>query len=173
MTFAGTFLSGETERRVSATLRDGVLRGTLDGKPFEHEARAEAGAVHLRIDGRWRRAVVARDGARVLVHLEGRVHELRVPGAGGGRRGAARRHLAADDPWVVSPMTGTVNRVPVAPGEEVEKGATLAVVEAMKIQFVVRAPCRARVGAVKVKPGDPVELNQVLVEFERREEKPR
>ncbi len=63
-------------------------------------------------------------------------------------------------------MTGVVASVPVKAGDAVPAGGTLVVVEAMKMQFVVRAPRAVVVKSVAAVAGKPVEIGAVLVEFE-------
>lgn len=66
-----------------------------------------------------------------------------------------------------SPVNGLVVRVDVQPGQAVEPEQVLLVVEAMKMETGVAAPRAGTVKAVHVKPGDPVKLNQPLVELEK------
>jgi biotin carboxyl carrier protein len=169
--FTGLLREGDRDHAVSLTLRDGELRGTHDGHalaPMRAERRD--GGVLLGRGREFARAVVARDGERILVHLHGRVHEFALVDATRRARDAGgRRHHAGDEPWAASPMTGVVSSVAVAPGDAVAAGGTLAVVEAMKMQFVVRAPREVVVKAVRAAAGEPVEIGAVLVEFEEPE----
>lgn len=168
MNFTGSFRDGGADHEVSLTLRDGVLRGTHNGHPI-HDMAVErrGGGILLGRGAEFARILVARDGDRFLVHLNGHVHDLVMVDAAARRRGKGGRRLhAGDEPWAASPMTGTVAAVPVKPGDSVPAGGTLAVVEAMKMQFVVRAPRAVVVKAVKAVPGRPVEIGAVLVEFE-------
>ncbi len=64
---------------------------------------------------------------------------------------------------ITSPLTGRVQKVHVQEGEQVEEGAPLVTVEAMKMEYHLTAPAPARVEAVPVKEGDLVDLGQVLV----------
>jgi biotin carboxyl carrier protein len=165
--FTGTFREGDREHAVSLTLRDGVLRGTHNGAPVPDLRVERRGGGLLLARGRESsRVLVARDGSRVLVHLDGRVHELEIADLTSKRREkAGKRHHAGDEPFVASPMTGTVMQVPVKAGDAVAAGGTLAVVEAMKMQFVVRAPRAVVVKAVRVAAGQSVDIGGVLVEF--------
>ena len=52
-----------------------------------------------------------------------------------------------------APMPGTVLRVEVAPGDEVDAGRTLVVLEAMKMELAVSSPATGVVSAVHVSPG--------------------
>jgi acetyl-CoA/propionyl-CoA carboxylase biotin carboxyl carrier protein len=63
---------------------------------------------------------------------------------------------------LTSPMPGTVLAVHVSPGESVDPGQPLLVVEAMKMEHVISAPSAGTVTEVLVKPGDPVVLDQPL-----------
>ena len=64
------------------------------------------------------------------------------------------------------PMPGLVISIAVAQGQEVKAGDTLAVVEAMKMENVLRAERDSVVKAVKVKPGDSLAVDAVILEFE-------
>ncbi len=67
---------------------------------------------------------------------------------------------------VLSPMPGLVVDIPVTPGQEVKSGETVAIIEAMKMQNILKAERDGKVKAVKAKAGDPVAADDVLVEFE-------
>ncbi len=67
---------------------------------------------------------------------------------------------------VLSPMPGLVVDIPVAEGQEVKSGETVAIIEAMKMQNILKAERDGKVKAVKAKAGDPVAADDVLVEFE-------
>jgi len=75
--------------------------------------------------------------------------------------------VAADTSKLVqSPMPGLVVAIPVAVGQEVKTGETVAVIEAMKMQNILKAERDGVVKAVSAKAGDPVAADDVLVEFE-------
>jgi acetyl/propionyl-CoA carboxylase alpha subunit len=67
---------------------------------------------------------------------------------------------------VTAPMPGTVIRVEVEPGDEVEARRPLVVLEAMKMEIPVHSPFGGRVTAVHVSPGDHVAGGTLLVELE-------
>jgi acetyl/propionyl-CoA carboxylase alpha subunit len=68
-------------------------------------------------------------------------------------RPAAARSGPAASGQVLAPMGGKVLEVHVAPGDAVEPGQLLFLLESMKMQFEISAPGRARVAAVLVQPG--------------------
>ena len=63
------------------------------------------------------------------------------------------------------PMPGLVMSIAVAAGQEVKTGDTLAVVEAMKMENVLRAERDGTVKKIHVKPGDSVAVDAVILEF--------
>ncbi|MEH6699783.1 MAG: acetyl/propionyl/methylcrotonyl-CoA carboxylase subunit alpha [Brevundimonas sp.] len=67
---------------------------------------------------------------------------------------------------IQSPMPGLVVAVPVTMGQEVKEGETVAIIEAMKMQNILKAERDGVVKTVGAKAGDPVAADDVLVEFE-------
>ncbi|MDZ4052147.1 MAG: biotin/lipoyl-containing protein, partial [Phenylobacterium sp.] len=75
--------------------------------------------------------------------------------------------VAADTSKLIqSPMPGLVVAIPVAVGQEVKTGETVAINEAMKMQNILKAERDGVVKAVSARAGDPVAADDVLVEFE-------
>lgn len=67
---------------------------------------------------------------------------------------------------VMSPMPGTIVSVNVKPGDTVEDGQELLVIEAMKMQNQLKSERSGKVKSVSVKSGDAVPVDHVLIEFE-------
>ena len=68
-----------------------------------------------------------------------------------------------------APGAGKVIAVEVGAGQSVRQGDSLLVVEAMKLETPVRAPCHGVVREVRVAPGALVQTRQVLVIIEPSE----
>jgi propionyl-CoA carboxylase alpha chain len=66
---------------------------------------------------------------------------------------------------VLCPMPGLVVDIAVAPGQEVKAGETLAVVEAMKMENVLRAERDGVIKAIFAKKGDSLAVDAVIMEF--------
>jgi propionyl-CoA carboxylase alpha chain len=67
---------------------------------------------------------------------------------------------------LLCPMPGQVVRIDVAEGDVVEAGQALAIVEAMKMENVLRAEKRAKIARVHVAPGAVLAVDEVMMEFE-------
>lgn len=66
---------------------------------------------------------------------------------------------------VTSPMPGLVFKIGVAIGQQVAKDQELLVLEAMKMESPVYAPCAGTVASILVKEGDAVSEGQVLIQL--------
>ena len=65
-----------------------------------------------------------------------------------------------------APMPGLVLSIMVQPGDTVVKGDGLMVLEAMKMENIIRTPADGIVRSLEVEKSDAVEKNQVLIKFE-------
>ena len=75
------------------------------------------------------------------------------------------KKLSDSEKAVRCPMPGLVVSLAVSEGQEVKAGETLAVVEAMKMENILRAERDGTIGKIRVKPGDSVAVDAVLMEF--------
>ncbi|MBK5285563.1 MAG: biotin/lipoyl-binding protein [Bacteroidia bacterium] len=67
---------------------------------------------------------------------------------------------------VKAPMPGLVLRVMVEGGQQIKKGDALVVLEAMKMENILKSPADAVVKKISVSKGDKVEKNQVMMVME-------
>ena len=67
---------------------------------------------------------------------------------------------------LLCPMPGVVMEIAVKEGDTVEAGQTLAVIEAMKMENVLKAETKATVKSIPVKAGDSLAVDAVIMEFE-------
>jgi 3-methylcrotonyl-CoA carboxylase alpha subunit len=147
---------------------NGRLRLRLDDRETVVEVLSERnGKIRAVVDGQAVTAGLAFDGLDVLVSLGGEIHRLAKPpppdadGAGPGGADAPGSSLTA-------PMPGTVVKVLVGEGDEVEAGQLLLVLEAMKMEQPVAAPHAGRVASLPYGEGALVPGGAVLAEIEER-----
>ncbi|MBD8678859.1 acetyl-CoA carboxylase biotin carboxylase subunit [Sphingomonas sp. CFBP 13720] len=164
---------------------------TLAGQSFAVSVDGYDGGALVHIDDappldvvlRWRpsqRVVVARiDGDEVAVRIARRIGGWRLT-----TRGAAHdvrvlpahvapltRHMIEKVPpdtsrLLLCPMPGLLTRLEVGAGDRVEAGQPLAVVEAMKMENILRAERPGVVATVHHAPGDSLAVDAVILEFE-------
>ena len=67
--------------------------------------------------------------------------------------------------FLICPMPGLLTRLDVDAGDRVEAGQPLAVVEAMKMENILRAEKSGMVKAVNARPGDSLAVDAVILEF--------
>ena len=133
--------------------------GTIPGTPLRHLLLGDQ-SLTLAIEpggrGKWH---LARHGERREVEVvDERTRHIRsLTGQGTQARGPAQLR---------APMPGLVARVLVEPGQRVEAGAGVVVLEAMKMENELRAAQGGVVRSLTVRPGQAVEKGQVLVQFD-------
>ncbi|HCN83175.1 MAG TPA: acetyl-CoA carboxylase biotin carboxyl carrier protein subunit, partial [Sphingobacteriaceae bacterium] len=64
-----------------------------------------------------------------------------------------------------APMPGMVLKIIVQEGQEVKKGDNLLILEAMKMENIIKSPADLTILSLKIKSGDKVEKNQILIMF--------
>ena len=107
-------------------------------------------------------AHVARDGESRWVSIQGRAYRLeRISQDSRERRTASH----AGDDTIIAAMPGQVRAVLVSVGEQVTRGQTLILLEAMKMEMRVSAPQDGTVLNVPVSEGEVVERGQLLIEL--------
>lgn len=158
---------GEEECRVEAERsRGGAMKLRLDGREATVEVLSvENSEIQARLDGRYVTGGFVVDGAEVLVSLDGESYRLSKPSppdvddmeSGG---------TAAGDASLTAPMPGTVVKVLVNEGDEVEEGQLILVLEAMKTEHSVAAPRDGAISSLPYGEGDSVSGGAVLVELE-------
>ena len=67
---------------------------------------------------------------------------------------------------IKAPMPGKVLSIDVQQGDQVQKGDTLLVLEAMKMENEIKAPIQGRVKTIQVELGQTIEKQTLLVELE-------
>jgi propionyl-CoA carboxylase alpha chain len=120
------------------------------------------------IDERRRVVQVARTGREWLLTTRGAAHRVSVM-----PRHVAEltRHMIEKVPpdlsrFLLAPMPGLLTRLEVAVGDKVESGQPVAVVEAMKMENILRAAKASTVKSVAARVGESLAVDQVIVEFE-------
>lgn len=152
------------KRTVEISKVDGKLQFALDGRPLNAGVLEIAPGIYsILFDGQSFEARVDSNGAAVRVTVAGREYpaEILDPRQRKRHRGGAIE--AEGRQQVVAPMPGKVIRVLAAPGDVVEAGKGLVVIEAMKMQNEVRSPKSGTVERMLVAEGQAVNSGDVLL----------
>lgn len=67
---------------------------------------------------------------------------------------------------VLSPMPGAIVSMNVEQGQTVADGQILCVIEAMKMQNLIKSQREGKIKSINVKTGDSVHVDQILIEYE-------
>jgi propionyl-CoA carboxylase alpha chain len=124
-----------------------MFSGVLDGRPFTASVAPAAEGFNIRHRAARARVLVLTPGSAEL-------HE-RLP----------VKPPADTSRQVLSPMPGLVVTAEVNAGDEVTEGQVLFVIEAMKMQNIIRAERDGRLESVAAKSGDSVAADEILAEF--------
>lgn len=129
---------------------------------FDFSGRVETGgAMRLHVEGKDVNAFAAPhlDGLRIWIGAQHWDVKFPNPLAGISAHHSSEGSLAA-------PMPGVITMLSAAPGDAIEAGKPLLVMEAMKMEHAIKAPFDGVVKAYKFAPGDQVKDGDLLVEFE-------
>ena len=126
---------------------ESLFAGTVAGAPVTIQVRRQGTALTLR----WR-------GSEVTARV-------RTPRAAELAATMPAKEALDLSRYLLSPMPGLVVALPVSEGDTVRAGQPLAIVDAMKMENVLRAQRDGRIVAVHAKVGDSLAADQVIMEF--------
>jgi len=125
-----------------------VMRAAVEGREITLKLMPEADALRLRWRGASLSMAVRTPRAATLAALM----PVKLP--------------PDTSKYLLCPMPGMVVSIMVAEGDEVQEGQALAVVEAMKMENVLRAEKQATVASIKAEPGASLAVDDIIMEFE-------
>jgi propionyl-CoA carboxylase alpha chain len=163
-------IAGETHKVRIKPYKGGTLAVTDDGDLVDIVGRWAPGQrlLSVTVDGRPRIVQVRRSGRNWELQTRGRTHPVQVLSP---HVAELAKHMLDKPPpdlsrLLLAPMPGLLTRLDVKTGDKVEPGQPVAVMEAMKMENILRAPKAATVKATPAKAGDSLAVDQVIVEFE-------
>ncbi|MGZ2412587.1 propionyl-CoA carboxylase alpha subunit [Sphingomonas sp. F9_3S_D5_B_2] len=162
---------GGAEHRVRIKPYKGGTLAVLDGQgPIDIVGRWTPGQrlLTVDVDGRRRIVQVRRAGRGWELQTRGASHKVQVllPHVAELSKHMIDKPAPDLSRLLLAPMPGLLTKLDVAVGEKVEPGQPVAVMEAMKMENILRAPKAATVKATPAKAGDSLAVDQIIVEFE-------
>ncbi|HWK66989.1 MAG TPA: acetyl/propionyl/methylcrotonyl-CoA carboxylase subunit alpha [Rhizobiaceae bacterium] len=142
-------IAGEKPLTVASQWRPGepVWHGTVAGRPVSAQIRPQLNGIRIA----WKGMAVS---ARAMLPRTAELDRL-MPA----------KQPPDTSKMLLCPMPGLVVSIAVAEGQEIKAGETLAIVEAMKMENVLRAERDLTIARINAKPGDSLAVDAVIMEF--------
>lgn len=160
------FINYEHENHVynvSIERRENYFFITYDNSEYKVEAEETGlGQLKIKIGDRLIKSIITEGEKEKFVFVDGQVFRVRPVELTGKKK--LRKKEEGD---LSSPISGKVVRVNVKNGITVKKGEVLMVIEAMKMEYLIRAPYNGKVINLNLKENDQVEIGQSTVEIEK------
>jgi biotin carboxyl carrier protein len=142
----------------------------IDNKEIPMDMIGDSGSYHLLVDGRgYDIRHLGRDAetGHILLDINGRQYSVKLETAEDIllKKMGMDVSASAKPKELKAPMPGLVLDIIVSEGDQVKKGDPLLILEAMKMENVIKAPADAVIARIPAQKGKPVEKNQLLINF--------
>ncbi len=154
---------------VSVRIGKRVYKLSSSWRPFEPVARCEASVPKgAGLTGGDLFVGVRREGLETILCHAGaqRAFVLLPPRSARLKRRMAARPSKSGVTTLCAPMPGVLTQLSVAEGTDVKAGQEIGVIEAMKMENSLRSPRDGRIQSIAVSPGDNLETNQLILQYE-------
>jgi acetyl/propionyl-CoA carboxylase alpha subunit len=144
-------IDGETEKGIDLIeVKQGIFHIIKDNKSYNAEV--------LKANHEEKNFVIRVNGNKYTVQLKDKYDDLLKELGIEGTSAKKVKELKA-------PMPGLVVDIRVNEGDEIKKGDALVVLQAMKMENILKSPADAIIKKIHVKKEDTIEKNQVLISF--------
>jgi 3-methylcrotonyl-CoA carboxylase alpha subunit len=123
------------------------------------------GHLKIQVGDRLIKAIVTEGDQEKYVFIDGNVFKVK-PVELTGRKKKSKKE--SDESDLDSPISGKIVNVKVKTGDIVKKGEVLMVIEAMKMEYLIRAPYKGKIKKIHFKENDQVEIGQTTIEIEKK-----
>lgn len=151
-----------------------TARAVINDTPYDLTfGRGPGCQVFMTIDNRQVKAWVERTASGKNIILDGEHYFIQDKNAQDQNRSGGRKSGSGQEPTAVTPpMPAIVIQVAVALGDAVQKGDSVVVVSAMKMETTLNAPYAGKVTRISVAEGDKVMPGDILVDIEKGKNTP-
>ena len=134
---------------------------TYDNTEYKVEAEeTKPGQIKIKIGERIIKSIITEGEKEKYVFVDGEVFRVRPVELTG-----RKKQKKKEEGDLTSPISGKVVNVKVKNGDSVKKDEVLMVIEAMKMEYIIRAPYSGKVKKVNFKEKDQIEIGQTTVEL--------
>jgi biotin carboxyl carrier protein len=139
---------------------------TYDNTEYKVEAdEIKPGYLKIKLGDRVIKCVITKGDKDKFVFVEGDVFKVRNIELTG-----AKKTKKKDEGNLNSPISGKVVSIKVKDGDKVKKGDVLMIIEAMKMEYLIRAPYSGKVKKINFKENNQIEIGQNTVEITKEKE---
>lgn len=156
-----TFWRDETEFTIELNLHGETATVTLDGQSWPVSFSQEPAHLTLWFEGRRYRMDYVFDADHLVLWHDAQHLRFELPS-----ENATVSHHSAEAGSLQAPMGGTIVKVLVGENQVVGKGETLVIMEAMKMEYAIKAPAHGRIRHLLCQEKATVKAGQHLVELE-------
>ena len=129
----------------------------------EYKVKAEElkpGHLKIKIGDRLIKSVITEGEKEKFIFLDGNVFKVKPVELTG-----VKKTKKKEEGDLSSPISGKVVNIKVKNGDKVKKGDVLMVIEAMKMEYLIRAPFNGKVKKINFKEKDQIEIGQKTLEI--------
>lgn len=123
------------------------------------------GHLKIQVGDQLIKAIVTEGEHEKFVFIDGNVFKVK-PVELTGRKKKGKKE--SDERDLDSPISGKIVNVKVKTNDTVKKGDVLMVIEAMKMEYLIRAPYKGKVKKIHFKENEQVEIGQTTIEIEKK-----
>jgi len=129
----------------------------------EYKVKAEEikpGYLKIKIGDRFIKSVITEGEKEKFIFIDGNVFRVKPVELTG-----VRKTKKKEEGDLSSPISGKVVSIKVKNGDLVKKGDVIMVIEAMKMEYLIRAPFNGKIKKINFKESDQIEIGQNTVEL--------
>jgi biotin carboxyl carrier protein len=148
-------------------LKDNYYFVIYDNTEYKvHAEEIKPGLLKIKIGDRIIKSIITEGVKEKFVFVDGAVFKVKPVELTG-----PKKQKKKDQGDLSSPISGKVVNVKVKNGDSVKKGDVLMVIEAMKMEYLIRAPYAGVVKKINFKENQQIEIGQVTLEVTKKGEK--
>ncbi len=121
--------------------------------------------IKLNLSGKDHTVLAQKIDKNIWIYFNGRTYALPLESSLQKNRRKSGS-TASESNTILAPMPGKITKVLFVEGQSVSPGKVVLVMEAMKMEYTLKAEISAKIKKISVKMGEQVTLGQTLIEFE-------
>jgi acetyl/propionyl-CoA carboxylase alpha subunit len=161
------FINYEHEKRVySVKVERRGDKFLIDYGDNEYTVSAEEvkpGQLKIKVGDKVIKCIISEGKENKFIFIDGNIYKVRRVELSGQKKAITREGT------LNSPISGTVVSVKVKEGSKVKRGDVIMVIEAMKMEYLIRAPYNGRIKRINFKEEDQIEIGELTAEIERED----